>query len=199
METIIRNELKNGIEITLDSHATDETLAWFRANSFRWSKRSNIWWRPFSEEMWTKVHEYFKKKDVPAIVAKTTCDICGWTGRPRGLGTHKRMKHGIVVKRVMTVISKQGETVQRSIRPSAYVPVMVKEQTIRIEAAKPIIPDSEYVGRVQCYKCKKWFLPEDTEPTHSNLDKRYTLTECLSCYWGNRTIGSILGSGGHFV
>ena len=135
METITHNTDKNGIEISFDYHVTDQTKAWFRSNSFRWSKRSNVWWRPFSEDMWTKVHEYFKQGEFPSIKPNTTCDICGKVVDRRGIGTHKRMAHGIVVKRVMTVINNKGETVERSIRPTAYVPVKTIEQKIEVQPA----------------------------------------------------------------
>lgn len=134
METITHNKDKNGIEINFDYHITDETKAWFRTNAFRWSKRGNVWWRPFSEEMWTKVHEYFKKIDVPKIVPNTVCDVCGKLVAVRGIGSHKRLKHGIVVKRVMTTV-KNGVTIQQSIRPSAHVPVKVVAQEIKVQPA----------------------------------------------------------------
>jgi len=141
MEIISHNTDKNGIEISFDYHVTDETKAWFRSNSFRWSKRGNVWWRPFSEEMWTKVHEYFKQKDIPVIIPNRICDICGKEVKRYGMGTHKRMKHGIVVKRVMMVVSKQGEIIERSIRRSGHVPVNVIEQEIQVQQA-PVVSDS---------------------------------------------------------
>lgn len=192
METILHNTEKNGIEISFDYHVTDETKAWFRSNSFRWSKRGNVWWRPFSEQMWTKVHEYFKQSNVPVIAPNTTCDICGKEVKKYGMGTHKRMAHGIVIKRTVTTISKQGETYQRVLRPSAYVPVMSTNQEIRIEAAKPIIPDADYVGKIKCFRCNGWFELSDIYWT--NKENPYGFDVCFDCHCKDNptnTVGKI--------
>ena len=96
-----QNTDRHGIEIVFDYHIEDSTKKWLRDNSFRWSKAQGIWWRPFSEAMWKQVHEYFKQSDIPETQKNTTCDICGATVKERGIGAHKRLKHGVVVKRVM--------------------------------------------------------------------------------------------------
>ncbi len=36
-------------------------------------------------------------------MSNTKCDICGKTVKPRGLGSHKRLQHGIVVREITIV------------------------------------------------------------------------------------------------
>jgi len=44
----------------------------------------------------------------------TVCFICGHKCKPRGLGSHMRLKHGIVVKTVVKDLSDSSEKVQRA-------------------------------------------------------------------------------------
>lgn len=171
MEIIKHNTDKNGIEIVFEYHVTDDIKKWLRENSFRWSKRQGIWWRPFSVAMWTKVHEYFKRK-APDLVKNNICKYCGKEIKNRGMGGHLKLAHGIVMKRVMTVVSKQGEIIERSVRPSAQVPVMVKEQRTEVRPApKPTLYDQrpdlignkvDEHGRITCPGCGIKIQPGNT-------------------------------------
>lgn len=128
-QNITHNKDRNGIEIVFDYHIEDDTKQWLRDNSFRWSKRQGIWWRPFSEAMWKQVHDYFKKSDIPEIEQNNVCDICGKKVKKFGLGTHRRMAHGISVRREI-IVTKGDKQIKRSIPPRTPVPVKTIEQKL---------------------------------------------------------------------
>ena len=95
----------------------------------------------------------------------------------RGIGTHKRQVHPLM-KDVLTKVSDNNS---RNVTK-----VTGKKNNDLFERQNPTSNDSEYVGRFQCYTCKGWFLPEDTEPTFSNLPSEYMPTQCINCYYKDK-------------
>ena len=105
------------------------------------------------------------------------CDICGKPMHARGIGAHKRQVH-LFMKEVLTKVSDNNS---RNVTK-----VTRKKNNDLFERQNPTSNDSEYVERLQCYNCKDWFLPEDTEPTFSNLPSEYMPTQCIKCYYKDK-------------
>ena len=120
----------------------------------------------------------------------TACTICGHLCKPRGLGPHMRLAHGIVVKDVVKNISDLSGDVKTK-RPSDYLRKKSEVIEVKIEEAapqtvpKPVTPELDYIGKIQCAYCGKWCLPEDTEPTMSKLPS-YIPIHCLKCYYKDK-------------
>jgi hypothetical protein len=142
--TISHNKDKNGIEVSFPEKPSPETLAWLKENKFSWSKSGGLWYRRHNAELWEKTHQYFNLKVAPSPF-NSTCDICGKVCHKFGLGTHKRMKHGIVIKKTL-IYNKGGNIIQRKV--SLQTPFSSKNKIIEtsIEPAPVIVPDIKYLN-----------------------------------------------------
>jgi hypothetical protein len=113
----------------------------------------------------------------------TICDICGESVKARGIGGHKALKHGIVVKTVVrdkstrvhdtsnnssTPVNNTSthssntstpviNTSTRVQRPSDYVK---KRSEVVTTEVKPSIVSPDSLGRMLCKNCGCWFMPE---------------------------------------
>lgn len=116
----------------------------------------------------------------------TICDICGESVKARGIGGHKALKHGIVVKTVVrdkstrvndtsnnssTQVNNTSphtsntstqviEPSTRVQRPSDYVK---KKSSVIETKIEPIFRGPDSLGRYCCKNCDGWFMP-DTIP-----------------------------------
>ena len=113
----------------------------------------------------------------------TTCDICGESVKARGIGGHKALKHGIVVKTVIrdksTRVNDTSNNTSTQVnntsphssnmstqvidsstrvqRPSDYV----KKKSVVVEKkVEPAIKSPDSLGRMLCKNCGGWFMPE---------------------------------------
>ncbi|MBO0951212.1 LPD29 domain-containing protein [Fibrella forsythiae] len=57
--SINHNTAKNGIEIKFSAVPSEATRAWLKANEYRWSKFSGIWYRKFSEQDFSLAKQQF--------------------------------------------------------------------------------------------------------------------------------------------
>lgn len=146
MITIKRNEEKNGIELTVGAGVdlTDDQRAWLRSHKFKWSKRNGIYWRYFSRAIWDEAHEYFSMS-IPALKSTIVCDICGKEVKRQGIGTHKRLKHGIIARRIYE-IEKKGKTETREVRPSEILPLNSKPKSLKVQPASVVAPDIKAIS-----------------------------------------------------
>jgi hypothetical protein len=89
----------------------------------------------------------------------TVCDICGASVKARGIGGHKALVHGVVIKVVVrdsgTRVADSGTRVQR---PGDYVKKKSEVVQVRRESALKLVSE----GMVLCKGgCLEWVDPED--------------------------------------
>lgn len=94
--------------------------------------------------------------------SKTVCKICGHKCKPRGLGAHMRLKHGIKVETVVKHISESSgdisEAISRSQRPSDYIKKKSQVVETRVEQ---IFRGPDELGRMMCKNCGGWWPPDN--------------------------------------
>jgi len=98
----------------------------------------------------------------------TVCPKCGKKCKPRGLGAHMRLAHGIKVETVVRKISDSSgdisdssKSISRSQRPSDYIK---KKSEIVETKVEQIFRGPDELGRRMCKNCGGWW--GDTVPAH---------------------------------
>jgi len=93
------------------------------------------------------------------------CDVCGATVKPRGIGSHMRLKHGVIIKKTVkkdggmieerrlgAFVAKKEEVIEQRVNPSIYFDDEV------IKRLNPVHPTAELIRRLngEIYKAV-WF------------------------------------------
>ena len=107
------------------------------------------------------------------------CPKCGKKCKPRGLGPHMRLAHGIVVKDVIRHISDSSEVVREK-RPSDYLKKKEKTAEVKIVEAPPQTvpePDKSLVDKLRCQNCGKYYPRDEFQFSAGPLPGL-----CLSCH-----------------
>ena len=116
--------------------------------------------------------------------SNTVCTICGHVCKPRGLGAHMRLKHGIKVKTVVKHISDSSDSSDlggRVQRPSDWKNKKERVVASRIDKADPpLTPELDYVGKYKCKDCGKYYSLD--EYSGRDLVGVHLIGRCLSCY-----------------
>jgi len=116
--------------------------------------------------------------------SNTVCAICGHVCKPRGLGAHMRLKHGIKVKTVVKHISDSSDSSDSSgrvQRPSDWKNKKERVVASRIDKADPpLTQELDYVGKYKCTVCGKYYSID--EYSGRNFAGNENVTECWDCH-----------------